>query len=227
MVHVIMANYNQNPNIGLFCYANDNYCLVPNNFPKALKKEFQDILKVPVYEINAAGTPLLGVFFNGNNDILFVPEIMFESELKELEKLNIKYKIINSELTALGNNFLFLGNNVLANPDYKDSLLKDLEKNFNLKIKKARISELNIVGSLAKGNNKGLLVSPDIKEFELKFLNDFLKKESLNLKITKGTLNFGSPYISSALLCNSNGFIVGDISTGVEIQNADEALGFI
>lgn len=222
MAHVITANYNQNPNIGLFCYVNDKYCLVPRNFSLTFKKQFEEVLKVPVYEINAAGTPLLGVFFNGNNDTLIVPEIMFQSELNELEKLKIKYKIVKSELTALGNNFLFLGNKVVANPDYSDSLLKELEKELNLTIKKGKISELNIVGSLAKGNKNGLLSSPETKEFEIKFLKDFFKT-----KITKGTLNFGSSYVSSALLCNSNGFIIGELSSGVEIQNADEALGFL
>ncbi|MEM4397688.1 MAG: hypothetical protein QW757_03645, partial [Candidatus Woesearchaeota archaeon] len=161
---------------------------------------------------------------------LFVPEIMFESELKELERLKIKYKVLKTELTALGNNLLIVENKIIANPDFKDSLLKEIEKEFNFKIKKGKISELNIIGSLAKGNKKGVLVSTEIKDFELNFLNDFLNEKQKNndkILLTKGTLNFGSPYVSSAFICNSNGFIVGDISTGVEIQNLDEALGFI
>ncbi len=222
MVHLITANYNANPNIGLFCYANDKYCLVPNGFSPRLKKEFEEVLKVPVHEVNAAGTSLLGVFFAGNDDCLLVPEIMFDSELRELDLLNIKYKVIQTELTALGNNLLVGKNMCIANPDYSDKALKDIEQAIGSPVKKGKIAELNIVGSLARGNKKGLLVSPDIKDFEKKFLSDNLK-----LTITTGTMNFGTPYVGSGIVCNSNGLIVGDFSGGPEIQNADEALGFL
>ncbi len=222
MSHVITANYNQNPNIGLFCYANDSYCLVPYGFSERLKKEFEEILKVPVYEVNAAGTPLLGVFLSGSEDCLLVPEIMFESELRQLDHFKINYKVIKSELTALGNNLLINNKVCVANPDYSESVLKQIEKELNISVKKGKISEFNIVGSLAKGNKHGLLVSSDIKDFEKKFLKDNFK-----IKITTGTVNFGSPYISSGIVCNSNGFIIGDSSGGPEIQNADEALGFL
>ncbi len=221
-MHVITANYNQNPNIGLFCYVNDKYCLVPKLFPKKLKKKFEEVLKVPIYEMSAAGTSLLGVFFSGNNNILLVPEIMFDSELKELEKFKIKYRIIKSELTALGNNLLTNDNVCIANPDYSDDVLKEIETALKTKVKQGKISGLNIVGSLAKLNKNGCLASPDIKTFEKKFLEDNLK-----IKITTGTVNFGSPYISSGLICNFNGFIIGDMSGGPEIQNADIALGFL
>jgi translation initiation factor 6 len=97
-----------------------------------------------------------------------------------------------------------------------------MEEVLKIPIKKGKIAELNIVGSLAKGNKKGLLLSADAKEFEQKFLKDLLK-----VKITLGTMNFGSPYVSSGIVCNSHGLIVGDSSGGPEIQNADEALGFI
>lgn len=217
-MHILTANYQQNPNIGLFCYTNDKYCLVPHGFPKKLK--FEEVLKVPVYELRAAGTSLLGVFFAGNNDVLLVPNIMFESELKELERFKIKYSIIDSELTALGNNLL-IGKSCIANPEYSKEI-RVIEKKLKIPVKEGKIAELNIVGSLAALNNMGCLVSPDIKPFEQKFLENNLK-----LKIATGTVNFGSPYLSSGLICNSNGFIVGDISGGPEIQNADEALGFI
>ncbi len=221
-MHILTANYNGNPNIGLFCFANDKYCLVPRGFPPKLKKDFEEVLKVPVHEVNAAGTSLLGVFFVGNDECLLVPEIMFKSELHELDELKIKYKVIKTELTALGNNLLINNHMCIANPDYDETVLKEIEKDLKIPVKKGKISELNIVGSLAVGNKKGYLVSNEIEDFEKKFLKDNLK-----VNITMGTINFGSPYVSSGIVCNSHGFIVGEFSGGPEIQNADEALGFI
>ncbi len=222
MSHVITATYQANSNIGLFCYANDKYCLVPHAFPEKLKKQFVEVLKVPVHEVNAAGTNLLGVFFNGNDDCLLVPEIMFDSELQVLKELKINFKVVKSELTALGNNLLVSKNMVIASSEYSESVLKELEKDLKIPVKKGKIGGFDIVGSLAKGNSKGILVSPDILEFEKKFLYDNLK-----LNITPGSVNFGSPYVSSGVVCNSFGFVIGESSGGPEIQNADEALGFM
>ena len=221
-MHILTCNYNQNPNVGLFCYANDKYCLVPHLFPKKLKKEFEEVLQVPIYEIKAVGTDLLGVFLAGNDDCLLVPKIMFKTELQQLEKFKIKYKIINTELTALGNNLLIANGMCIANPDYNDAMLKEIKSGLKTQVKTGKISEFNIVGSLAVNNSKGCLVSADIKDFEKKFLEDNLKS-----KITKGTINFGSPYVSSGIVCNSNGFIAGDASGGPEVQNVDIALGFL
>ncbi len=221
-MHIFTASYNQNSNIGLFCYANDSFCLVPYLFPEKLKKGFKEALKVPVYEIKAAGTDLLGVFFSGNENCLLVPKIIFESELEQLRKLKIKYKVIDSELTALGNNLLIANKMCIANPDYDESVLKEIKDALDVEVKKGRISGLNIVGSLAAANKKGCLASPDIKNFEKKFLED-----SLKLKVAKGSVNFGSPYVRSGIVCNSNGFVIGEKSGGPEVQNADEALGFL
>jgi translation initiation factor 6 len=222
MPHVITATYQGNSNIGLFCYANDKYCLVPYGMHDNQKKKFEEVLKVPVHEASAAGTDLLGVFFAGSDDCLLVPEIMFDSELRRLHELKIDYKVVKSELTALGNNLLVSKNMCIASPEYPDSVIKEIEKDLKIPVKKGKISDFDIVGSLAKGNTKGLLVSSDIAEFEKKFLKDNLK-----LNITTGTVNFGSPYISSGVVCNSNGFIIAESSGGPEIQNADEAFGFM
>lgn len=151
-----------------------------------------------------------------------MPEIMFDSELKVLKDLKINYKVVKTELTALGNNMIVGKSMCIVSAEYPESLLKELEKDLKIPVKKGKISEFTIVGSLAKGNSKGILVSSDILDFERKFLKDNLK-----VNITVGTINFGSPYISSGIVCNSNGFIVGDASGGPEIQNADEALGFM
>lgn len=221
-MHIISANLNGNPNVGLFCYATDKYCLIPDDFPEKLEKDFKEALKVPLYKMRAAGTELLGVFFAGNNDTLLVPEIMFDSELKKLDELKIKYHVVKSELTALGNNMIVTDKMIIANPDYDDDTLDEIKNALKIKVKTGKVGELNTVGSLTCLNTMGCLVSPDIKDFEKKFLTDNLK-----LKITTGTANFGSPYVNSSIVANSNGFIVGDASGGPEVQNMDIALGFL
>jgi translation initiation factor 6 len=220
-MHIDVSSYNGNPNIGLFCFANNKYCLVPFGFSEKEKKKYEKALKVPIYEMRAAGTSLLGVFFTGNDDILLVPKIMFDTELKRLDELKIKYQVVESELTALGNNLLVLNNNCIANPDFSEDAINSIKKN-KINVKLGKINELNTVGSLAKGTSQGMIVSDNIKDFEIKFI-----EKNLKVSVTKGSLNFGSQYVASAFFCNDSGFIVGDVSTGPEIQNADIALGFM
>ncbi|MBT3720732.1 translation initiation factor IF-6 [archaeon] len=219
-MHILKTDYNGNPNIGLFCYATDKYCLVPVSMQEKEVEKIKEALDVPAHRIKVAGTDLLGVFFSGNEEILFVPKIMFDKELKVLDELKIKYQVIDSDLTALGNNMVVANDSCILNPDFEDNVIKKISKIF--KTKKGQISGLNIVGSLAKGNKTHMVVSSEIEESELKFLKDNLK-----LEITKATVNFGSPYVSSGIVCNSNGFLVGDLSGGPEIHNVDIGLGFL
>lgn len=221
-MHAIMADYNGNSNIGLFCYATDKYCLVPRGFPEKMIKEFSETLQVPVHTINAAGTSLLGVFFNGTDEILLVPPIMFKSELKDLEEYGIKFKVINTELTALGNNLLINENVCIASSEYDKKALKEIEKALGIPVKLGKIEELDTVGSLAVINKKGCVISPDAKEFEIKFL-----EKNLGVPVTTGTVNFGSNYVHSGVLCNTKGFVIGEQSGGPEIQNIDIGLGFL
>jgi translation initiation factor 6 len=221
-MHIITTNYNSNPNVGLFCYANNKYCLVPFGTSKKFKALLEEALQVPIHEVKAAGTELLGVFFTGNDDILLVPNIMFDSELKLLDELKIKYHVVDSELTALGNNILVSKTGIIASPEYDEEVLKELKKKTKLTVKTGMIDSLNTIGSLAILNDMGCLTSPDIKDFEIQFI-----EKNLKTKVTKGTVNFGSPYVHSGILCNNKGFIMGDTSGGPEVQNVDEALGFL
>ncbi|MBU0757993.1 MAG: translation initiation factor IF-6 [Nanoarchaeota archaeon] len=221
-MHVAIASINANPNIGLYCYCNDSFCLVPKSFPENLKKVFEDVLKVPVFNVTLAGTSLIGVFTAGNKNTILVPEIVFRNEFAELDRLKIKYTVVKSELTALGNNIICNDAGSIVNPDYDDRLIEFLSKELKVPVKKGKINELDTVGSLARVTEKYGLIHNEARDFEIRFIED-----NLNVKLTRGSVNFGSPYISSGVICNKNGFIIGDVSGGPEIQNADEAFGFI
>jgi len=52
-------------------------------------------------------------------------------------------------------------------------------------------------------------------------------KKHLTVTLAKGTINQQNPYVHSGIIANSNGCIIGSISTGVEINDALQALGFL
>jgi translation initiation factor 6 (eIF-6) len=68
-MHVLMTDINGNPNIGLYGFCNDNFCLLGNEVPEKKFKEIEDVLKVKCHRISIAGTSLIGVFVAGNNGL--------------------------------------------------------------------------------------------------------------------------------------------------------------
>ena len=223
-MHILKININGNPNIGLFGFANDKFCLLSKDASDDVASKVEKVLKVPVLRINICGTSLIGAFIAsaGDNSIL-VPSIAFENELNFLNKAGIKYHIIKTELTALGNNIVCNSEGCLVNPDFDDGDLRQIERAVLKRIKKATIASVPTIGSAIAITKQGCAVHRDISDKEVEILNKTLHTK----KILNGTLNLGNPFIRTGVIANSNGFVVGEQTTGPELQFLDEAFGFI
>ena len=222
MAHIWTTNFYGNPNVGLYAFATDKHCLMGYDLRKSIRKQIEEILNVPVHHMTMCGTPLLGVFLAGNKNCLLVPSICFDDEIEVLKRLKIKYAVIDTKLTALGNNILCNDHGCLANPDMGADSKKLIRQALDVPLKPGMIAGVETVGSVAIHNKHGCIIHRDAKEFEIKFIKDLLKTE-----IYTGSVNMGNPYLGSGVICNSNGFIVGDTSGGPEVTNIDECLGFL
>jgi translation initiation factor 6 len=211
-----------NPNIGLYAFCTDSFCLVGHDLPEKHCRRIEEALKVPVHQLSIAGTGLLGVFLAGHERMVLVPSIAFEHELKELERLKIPYTVIDSKITALGNNLLVSSKGCLASTDFSADQKKAIRTALDLPLKPGRLADLPNVGSLAVTNEFGCLVHPESKRFELDFVETLLK-----VRCTQGTVNGGNPYVGSGLIVNSKGFCTGSQSGGIELDTADRSFGFI
>ena len=222
MVHILKTNIIGNPNVGLYGFCNDSFCLVGLEVNAELAKEIGETLNVPVHRISMCGTSLIGVFVAGNSDSIVIPDISFEEERIRLEELNIPFNVISTKLTALGNNILVNDNGCLVNPDFNENEIRQIQKAFAIPVETTLVADLDIVGSTAVVTKKGCVIHSDIEASEKEHI-----QKLLNIQCTTGTVNLGSPLIKSGVLANSNGFVVGNISGGPEIANIDEALGFL
>jgi len=221
-MHVSKLDFDSNPNVGLYAFANDQFCLVGKGINKKATELLKKVLDVPIHSISICGTSLIGVFIAGNNDKILVPSIAFDDELKELDKLKIKYDIIDTKLTALGNNILCNGKGCIVNPEFKTKAIKQISDALGVPTIKGTIAGFEIVGACAALNDKGCVIHRDIISKEI----DTVEK-ILGIECTNGTINMGSPYLKSGVISNSKGFIIGNISSGPEIQFVDEGLGFV
>ena len=84
---------------------------------------------------------------------------------------------------------------------------------------KGTIGGIKTVGSASVLSAKGMLVTPDADEEEMKFLSDLFK-----VPVKSGTANFGNMYVGSSILANSKGVLVGKDTTPVEIGRIDDIL---
>jgi len=220
-MEIIVTSFNANPNVGLYLYATDSYCLAGIEVPNKSIKEIEKTLKVPVHQLNIAGTSLVGVFCAGNSKKLLLPSIAFESELKKLEKWGIKYTQIKTDLTALGNNILCNDKGCLINPEFRDDEIKQIKEALNVPVKKAKIAGLDTVGSLGVINDNACLLHTDAVPSDINAVRDVL-----GLNAEAGTVNFGNPFVKSGIVCNKNGLIIGSQSSGPEMQYIAEVLKY-
>ena len=216
------TSYQGNPNIGLYGFATDNFCLLAPEFPPEQVKKIEEALHVPVYQLRIANSSLLGALVTGNDSVLLVPSIAREDELFRLKQLKIPYAVISTKLTALGNNILCNNNGALVNREYSADTKKIIRQALNVTLHPGEIADTTVPGSCVVHNKKFAALHAFATEEQIKEVEDLL-----GLSCVKATANFGSPYIRSAVIANSYGMVIGDASTGVEIENIYEALGFL
>ena len=220
--HIVLGSMHGNPNIGLYGFATDKYCLLGHDVPPQLVRKISAVLGVPAYTVQTGGTSLVGVFCAGNNTCLLVPKIAFPEEVEYLKSLGINVKVINSKLTALGNLILSNDKGCLVSPDFGADTKKEIRQSLNVPLHPGTIAGLNVVGSCAGVNSTGCLIHRDASEEELKEIETLL-----GVTCQTGTISMASPYIRAGIIANNKGFAVSDASGGPEITNADEALGFM
>ncbi len=220
-VKLYRTNLSGNPNVGLYAFCTDSYCLLAPEFTAAQAKMIETVLKVPVHQIHLSHTSLLGALVAGNSKALLIPAILFDEERARLEKLKLPYTIIPSKLTALGNNILCNDVGTLVNPEYSAQIKKLIRQTLQTTLHPGTIADTDVPGACAVHNKHGAVLHAFASKKDIEEIEDLLQ-----IKTVPATVNFGNPYVRSGMFANSYGMVIGDKSTAVEIENIYEALGF-
>lgn len=216
------TNIHGNPNVGLYGFCNDSYCLLAPEFSQEQVNKIGLVLSVPVYQLKIANTSLLGALVTGNNRILLVPSIANENELILLKKLKINYRVIQSKFTAFGNNILCNDNGALVTKEYSADTKKIIRQALDVMLHPGKIADTDVPGSCVVHNNYGAAIHAFATKEQI-----IEVEHLLGIRCTRATVNFGSPYVRSGVIANSHGMVIGDASSGIEIENIYEAFGFL
>ena len=221
-------SFNNNSNIGLYAFVNDNIILVGPEVPEQYDKDLKEIFQVPLHRVTIAGTSLIGVFAAGTNEKLLVPGIIFKEELEILRKIlddvGMKIEVIETKQTCLGNNIAIGKDKILVNNEFTEAQAKKLGESLGLEAIRTRTDDIKTIGSLIvvnKDKGKGL-VGNEISDDEFEEI-----ASEIGYELTPSSINMGSPYLKSGILCNKNGYVIGRFSGGPEISNAEEGLGYL
>jgi translation initiation factor 6 len=223
-MHTSITSFSGTSNIGLFAFVNDSYMLLGKEVPEFHDQELRKVFKVPIHRVTIAGTSLIGVFVAGNNNKIIVPSIIFPEEKIALKKLGINFEIFETRLTCLGNNIALTDHKAIINPQFSDAQQKEIESLLDIKTKKAKIANMETTGIAIVINNKKrkALISNDATDQEINLIEEFLE-----VAATPSSVNMGTQQVRSGIICNGNGFAIGNASGPAEITTADEALGFL
>ncbi|MFH0832973.1 MAG: translation initiation factor IF-6 [Candidatus Aenigmatarchaeota archaeon] len=215
-MELMTTNFFGDRNLGLYGFATDEYCFL--GFKSKLTKKISKILRVKVFSSTILDTYLAGIFVTGNSRGIVLPKILEEYELKAIDVDVVK---LESRYTALGNLILMNDSGIILSPLLRNKK-PQIENFFKIPCRITTIAGMNMVGSLAIATNKGCLTAPKITETEKKIL-----EETLRVPIDIGTVSFGTQFVKSGIIANSNGFLASDTSSGPELGRINEALGFL
>lgn len=220
---IIQTNFHGDTNIGLFAKASDKLCFVGNFVMDKTVEKMQDVLGVEVRKITIANTDLIGIFCVMNSNGILLPKIANRRELDFFARLKKEFgfniTLLPSRFTALGNLIAANDNGAIISKVFSQVSKRKIEDCLDVETDYSSVARQTIVGSLSVATNKGCLLHRDAEESEMKRIEDILK-----VKVDIGTANFGSPFIASCIVANSNGAIVGEQTTGPEVVRIAETL---
>jgi translation initiation factor 6 len=214
-----LLDFNENPNLGVFCRTNDELAFVRKGLSKKVKNKIITSLDINLIELSISDATIIGSLLTFNSKGAVVCDFIDEDALKIIKDQGFEVCIISDNINAVGNDILVNDSGALVHPDMKDNTIESIKKTLKVPVHRGTVGSLKTVGMAAVVTNRGLLCHPKTTDEEKRTLKDIF---GVNVMI--GTVNHGSPVIGSGLVANSKGAIIGNLTTGIEMGRIEEAL---
>jgi len=212
-----------NASIGVYSLVNDKIAIIPPQVPETKRQKVEEWLKVKVVATTVGKSLVVGALACSNSNGVVLSSFATEEEVKAIKSIaDINVTVMDTKRTAYGNMVLANDKGAVAHPGMERENMNKIEETLGVEVVPTKIAGLPYVGSLATATNKGVLAHPLLKEEERKVLNDVLK-----VPVDVGTINCGIPYVSTGLIGNSTGALVGLLTTGPEMFIIGQALDVV
>ena len=202
-----LFDYYGDVNIGFYGRATDRL------FISSFEEDFSEIFKVPSIRITVGGTEFVGLFSAMNSNGIILPFIVRDEELREIKRLGLDVLVLKEKFTAIGNLIVANDKGAIVSDLLSEKSIKPIEDVLKVEVVRVTLVNSKIVGSVCFATNKGAILHREASEDDKKLVKDVLKVE-----VEKGSVNYGSPYVSSGVIANSYGALIGSRTSGYELD---------
>ncbi len=208
--------------IGAFATSTDDYTFVPIGLPGRITALIENTLKTKCVVLPCGGVDLIGLFCRANSNGIAMSNIATDEDVAAIKKmdLGINVEIIDSNINAIGNAVLANDKIAFIDSEYTEKEAKQIEDLLGVEVVRMAIGGFRTVGATNIFTNKGFVINnhgTDKEKGEIDRLTGF---ESVSTTANTGSLSIGLASIS-----NSNGLLVGDETTGFEMNRILQGLG--
>ncbi len=207
-----------NPNIGVFASANESLSFVAENSSPEFLRDIEEALGVRTVTLTVSGSYVVGSLVAMNSNGAVVTGLVEEDEFSRMVS-QIPCMKLSEALNAAGNNILVNDKGAIVHPGYSDETVRSLEDFLGVECVRSAIAGCDTVGSVCVATNKGCVCHADASDDDLTLIADVLKVEPL-----RASVNRGSRMVGAGLVANSNGAVVGDDSTPIELGKIEDGL---
>ncbi len=191
---------------------------------KSLETVRTAFLDLPIVKSTVATLDAVGIMSCANSHGILLPYTTTDDELSAIQQNaeGIVVDWVDSKMTALGNIILCNDHGAICHPDFDKAAQKKIADVLDVEVVPGTVARLPIVGSNTIATDQGAVSHPLTTSEEIELITELLKVE-----VEMGTVNRGSPYIRLGVVANKDGMIAGSETTGVELANISQALGFV
>lgn len=216
---VILADVFGSPNIGVYCFANENVAIVPPGLTQRKIEQFAETLGVHVCNTTIGGSTLVGALVTGNSNAVLVPHTVRDYELNRIKEFS-RVAVVDSKWTALGNLVLANDTGAVIHPKAAEEIVRAVNDELGVQPVFGTVGSLPFVGALAVATNKGAMLSPNTLSEEREVV-----KAALHVEVELSSTNGGVSFVKSGILANSRGAVVGPLTRGAELMQISRTLG--
>lgn len=210
-------------NVGLYIKATNNFFLYHSNLDKKKVRAAANVFGVEGIPVKLVSSLILSPFVVCNSNGVVIPRIWedyaVETLVSQLKEMDINYSVVDFRFNTFGNLVLANDSGAVVSPLIAPSIRRIIADTLDVEVASTTIGRFSYIGSLGVANNKGGVFSSVIKEDESRLIRDVL-----NISVFNGSINGGVEFISSGLVANDIGALVGTSTTGKELMIITQAL---
>ena len=140
-----LLDFNENPNVGVYCRANDSIAFLQKGLLKKIKDKVSSALDVKIVELAIADSTIVGSLLALNSKGVIVTDFADKETLKTIEEQGLNVFVVKDVINAAGNDILANDNGALVHPDIRDHSMKKIGETLGVTVERGSIAALKVM----------------------------------------------------------------------------------